>query len=100
MVMLQQIFTRLDQRFGTNEDYVQFCQEAQNKGIKIIMDMILNHSGSEHWFVKDPPTQDWIITTTPMSKHPIVVPHIKTPMLQNLIKKHLSMVGLLKPCQI
>jgi len=53
-------FYKVDQRFGTNEDYVQFCQEAQNKGIKIIMDMILNHSGSEHWFVKDPPTQDWI----------------------------------------
>ncbi|MDG1054667.1 MAG: glycoside hydrolase family 13 protein [Flavobacteriaceae bacterium] len=53
-------FYKVDQRFGTNEDYVQFCQEAQKKGIKIIMDMILNHNGSEHWFVKDPPTKDWI----------------------------------------
>ena len=24
------------------------------------MDMITNHSGSEHWFVKDPPSRDWI----------------------------------------
>lgn len=53
-------FYKVDQRFGTNEDYRQLCQEAQKKGIKIIMDMILNHSGSEHWFVKDPPTKDWI----------------------------------------
>lgn len=53
-------FYKVDQRFGTNEEYLQLCQEAQKKGIKVIMDMILNHSGSEHWFVKDPPTQDWI----------------------------------------
>lgn len=53
-------FYKVDQRFGTNEDYRQLCQEAQKKGVKIIMDMILNHSGSEHWFVKDPPTKDWI----------------------------------------
>ena len=53
-------FYKVDERFGTNEDYRQLCKAAQKKGIKIIMDMILNHSGSEHWFVKDPPTQDWI----------------------------------------
>ena len=24
------------------------------------MDMIVNHSGSEHWFVIDPPSSDWL----------------------------------------
>ena len=53
-------FYQIDSRFGTNEAYKAFCEAARAKGIKVIMDMILNHSGSEHWFVLDPPTADWI----------------------------------------
>lgn len=53
-------FYKVDQRFGSNEEYRDLIQRAGDKGIKIIMDMILNHSGSEHWFVKDRPTDDWI----------------------------------------
>ena len=53
-------FYKIDRRFGTNTEYKDFCKKASEKGVKIIMDMILNHSGSEHWFVLDPPTSDWI----------------------------------------
>jgi glycosidase len=53
-------FYKVDQRFGSNEEYLDLIQRAKDKDIKIIMDMILNHCGSEHWFVKDMPTDDWI----------------------------------------
>jgi len=53
-------FYKVDQRFGSNEEYRNLVQQAKDKGIKIIMDMILNHCGSEHWFVKDMPTDDWV----------------------------------------
>ena len=53
-------FYKIDRRFGTNEKYRDFCTLAKMKGIKVIMDMILNHCGSEHWFVLDPPTEDWL----------------------------------------
>jgi len=53
-------FYKVDQRFGSNEDYLKLSRLAKEKGIKIIMDMIVNHSGSEHVYVKDPPTNDWI----------------------------------------
>ena len=53
-------YYKVDPRFGTNELYRKLCKVAKTKGIKIVMDMITNHSGSEHWFVKDPPTRDWI----------------------------------------
>ncbi len=53
-------FYSIDRRFGSNEEYRAFCEMARKKDIKVIMDMILNHSGSEHWFVKDPPMEDWI----------------------------------------
>jgi glycosidase len=53
-------FYKVDARYGSNQEYVDFIAEAKSKGIKVIMDMILNHSGSEHWMVLDPPTKDWI----------------------------------------
>jgi len=53
-------FYQVDKRFGTNEEYKELSKLAHEKGIKMIMDLILNHCGSEHWFVKDMPTQDWI----------------------------------------
>lgn len=53
-------YYKIDPRFGTNSLYKTLCSVAKEKNIKIVMDMITNHSGSEHWFVKDPPTKDWI----------------------------------------
>ncbi|MDX1941741.1 MAG: glycoside hydrolase family 13 protein [Saprospiraceae bacterium] len=53
-------FYKVDPRFGTNEDYQRLSRLAQEKGIKLIMDMIVNHCGSEHWWMKDLPTSDWI----------------------------------------
>lgn len=53
-------FYKIDRRYGTNEEYREFCKKAEERNIKIIMDMIMNHCGSEHWFVKDPPTSDWL----------------------------------------
>ncbi len=55
-------FYRVDPRFGTNEDYRALADEARRKGIKLIMDMIVNHCGSEHWWMDDPPMPDWINT--------------------------------------
>jgi glycosidase len=53
-------FYKADSRYGSNEAYRKLSKDAKAKGIKMIMDMIVNHCGSEHWFVKDPPTDDWI----------------------------------------
>ncbi|MGB1980439.1 MAG: glycoside hydrolase family 13 protein [Flavobacteriaceae bacterium] len=53
-------FYKVDPRYGSNEQYRSFCANAHKKGVKVIMDMILNHCGLEHWFVKDPPNKNWI----------------------------------------
>lgn len=53
-------FYKVDPRFGTNESYKALTQKAHGLGIKMIQDMVFNHSGSQHWFVKDLPAQDWI----------------------------------------
>jgi len=53
-------FYKVDARFGTNEDYRRLGETANEKGIKLIMDMIFNHCGSEHWWMGDMPTSGWI----------------------------------------
>jgi glycosidase len=53
-------FYKVDRRFGTNEDYRKLGEIAGSKGIKLIMDMIFNHCGSEHWWMYDIPSKDWI----------------------------------------
>jgi len=55
-------FYRVDPRFGSNEEYRQLAAEASSKGIKLIMDMIVNHCGLRHWWMEDLPTPDWINT--------------------------------------
>ncbi len=53
-------FYKVDPRFGSNEAYRQLSKEAKSKGIKLIMDMIVNHCGSFHWWMDDLPMEDWI----------------------------------------
>ena len=55
-------YYRVDPRFGTNADYRQLVDEAHQKGLKVVMDMIFNHCGFEHPWVKDMPTKDWFNT--------------------------------------
>jgi hypothetical protein len=53
-------FYQVDPRLGTNELYRQLGKQAEEKGIKLIMDMVANHCGLEHWWMKDLPSDDWI----------------------------------------
>ncbi|MDA8696051.1 glycoside hydrolase family 13 protein [Flavobacteriales bacterium] len=53
-------YYRVDPRFGTNAEYQQLADAAQQNGLKLIMDMIMNHCGSEHPWMDDLPTKDWI----------------------------------------
>ena len=53
-------YYRVDPRFGTNDDYRRLCDEAHQKGLKVVMDMIFNHSGFEHPWTHDMPSHDWL----------------------------------------
>lgn len=52
-------YYRIDPRFGTNEDWNGLIADAHKRGMKVVMDMIFNHSGSNHPWMKDMPTKDW-----------------------------------------
>lgn len=52
-------YYRIDPRFGTNEEWAEFIAEAQKRDIKVVMDMIFNHSGSAHRWLENMPMEDW-----------------------------------------
>ena len=49
----------IDPRLGTNEEYCELIDAAHDRDIKVVMDMIFNHSGSSHWWLSDVPDDDW-----------------------------------------
>ena len=53
-------YYKIDPRFGTNEDYVKLSAELHKRGMKLIMDMVFNHCGSNNWWMNDLPSKDWL----------------------------------------
>ena len=53
-------YYHIDPRYGSNVLYAEMVQKAHAKGLKILMDMVPNHCGAAHWWMKDLPYQDWI----------------------------------------
>ena len=50
----------VDPRFGTMKEFKTLVEEAKKRGIKFIMDQIVNHCGLNHWWMEDLPFKDWI----------------------------------------
>ena len=74
-------YYKVDQRFGSNEEYRALIKTAKEKGITMIMDMIVNHCGSGHWWMNDLPTSDWLNSTgdyvqTNHRKYVLQDPHV------------------------
>ena len=49
----------IDPRFGTNELYKKYVDECHKRGLKVIMDIVPNHSSTTHWWYDDQPFKDW-----------------------------------------
>ncbi|TDN38979.1 alpha-amylase [Hymenobacter sp. UV11] len=50
---------KVDPRYGTNAEYVQFVKAAHADGLKVVQDIVLNHWGSYHHLFLDKPAADW-----------------------------------------
>lgn len=52
-------YYQVDRRLGSNEEFCRLVNQAHAKGMKVVMDMIFNHCGSENYLFKDMPSKDW-----------------------------------------
>ena len=66
-------YQKIYKDYGTMEDYEELLAEAHKRGIKILMDLVVNHTSDEHnWFIesrksKDNPYRDYYIWKDPVN---------------------------------
>jgi glycosidase len=46
-------YYKIEPDYGTNEDFKRFVAEAHRRGIKVLVDLVLNHASSEHPFFQE-----------------------------------------------
>ncbi|MDD4604593.1 MAG: alpha-amylase family glycosyl hydrolase [Bacteroidales bacterium] len=70
-------YREIDSTFGTLEDFMELLRKAHDSGIRIILDMILNHTSDQHpWFIESSsslynPKRNWYIWKDPvLGSHP------------------------------
>ena len=49
----------LDPRNGTNEEFKALVDDLHQRDMKIVMDVVYNHFGDQHYLFLDPPSRDW-----------------------------------------
>jgi glycosidase len=60
-------YEKVDPEYGTEEDFDRLLREAHRRGIRIVVDFVINHTGSGHpWFVEsasspDSPRRNWYV---------------------------------------
>ena len=76
----------VDPRYGTLGDFVEFTHGAKQRGIRVLIDLVVNHTSNEHpWFKearKDPNSKyrDWYIWSKkkpPRANHGMVFPGVQ-----------------------
>lgn len=62
---------RVDPRFGSNEDLRRLGALARERHVGLISDIVINHIGSGHWWMRDLPSDDWLsgAGTTRLTNH-------------------------------
>lgn len=53
-------YYKVDPRFGTMEEYKELADKCRQKGLKLVFDGVVNHTGSQYWWMKDLPFKNWI----------------------------------------
>ena len=51
---------KIDPRYGTNELYKEFVEKCHKMGMKVVMDLVHNHAGTEGYTISDMPMKNWV----------------------------------------
>lgn len=76
----------VDPRYGTLGDFVEFTQGAKSRGLRVLIDLVVNHTSDRHpWFLSacadpDSPHRDWYVwskTKPPSANEGMVFPGVQ-----------------------
>lgn len=81
---------RVDPRLGSNDELKELVEKAHAKGMKIIRDVVLNHIGSEHYWMQDLPSKDWLNQWPVMTQTSYRAPTLLDPYASEVDKKRFS----------
>ncbi len=65
----------VDPRHGSSGDFVEFVQQAKDHGLRVLMDLVVNHTSNEHpWFkearaARDRGRRSWYVWSKKRPKH-------------------------------
>ncbi len=80
----------IDPRLGTNQQYRQLVQASKSKNIKVIMDVIYNHWGNQHYLQLDLPDPNWIHQWESFTKTQYRAPTLMDPYASEADKKRFT----------
>lgn len=66
-------YCNVDARFGTLADFDLLVTEAHRRGIRIVLDMVMNHTSDQHpWFIesrssRESPKRNWYVWSPPLN---------------------------------
>ena len=93
-------YGKINADYGTNADFLKLLDEAHRRGIRVIVDLVVNHSGSGHpWFVRRPPRRRRPIATSTLEpdgpgleaalgrKHRYLAPQRRRVLLRRLLER-------------
>jgi maltose alpha-D-glucosyltransferase / alpha-amylase len=68
----------VDPRFGSSGDFVEFMREADSRGIRVLIDLVVNHTSIKHpWFRERPDWYVWSKTRPRDAKSGVVFPGVQ-----------------------
>jgi len=82
-------YTGIDPLFGTMEDFDALVMAAHEAGLKIILDLVPNHTSDQHpWFIearesRDNPKRDWYLWRDPKPDGSAPTPIVSLPLSRN-----------------
>lgn len=53
-------YYKVDPRFGTLDEYKELADKARQKGLKLVFDGVVNHTGAYYWWMQNLPFKNWI----------------------------------------
>ena len=76
-------FFQIHPDYGTVEDFRSFVEAAHQRGIRVIADLVMNHTSNDHpWFQesrssRDNPKRDWYVWSDTPERYPEARDHLR-----------------------